>query len=70
MLAVGLPEYRLPAEKFRKEIELFEEMGVSFVTGKKIGRDIGIRELHDKGYSAIYLGVGDHNDRKLGWRNL
>lgn len=66
MLAVGLPEYRLPAEKFRKEIELFEEMGVSFVTGKKIGRDIGIRELHDKGYSAIYLGVGDHNDRKLG----
>ncbi|WP_455965874.1 oxidoreductase, partial [Cloacibacillus porcorum] len=45
MLAVGLPEYRLPREKFAKEIELFKDMGINFVTGKRIGEDISIKEL-------------------------
>ena len=66
MLAVGLPEYRLPREKFAKEIELFKEMGINFVTGKRIGEDISIKELRAQGYMAVYLAVGDHNDRKLG----
>ena len=66
MLAVGLPEYRLPADKFAKELELFREMGIEFVTGTKIGEDISIKELRKRGYMAVYIAVGDHNDRKLG----
>ena len=66
MLAVGLPEYRLPRDKFAKEIELFKEMGIEFVTGTKVGKDISIKDLRHKGYMAVYLAVGDHNDRKLG----
>ncbi|MDO4561766.1 MAG: FAD-dependent oxidoreductase [bacterium] len=66
MLAVGLPEYRLPQEKFAKELELFKEMGINFVTGKRIGEDLGLAELRALGYMAVYLAVGDHNDRKLG----
>ncbi len=66
MLAVGLPEYRLPKEKFAKEIELFKEMGIKFITGAKIGRELSVKELRSLGYMAVYLAVGDHNDRKLG----
>ena len=66
MLAVGLPEYRLPRDKFAKEIALFEEMGIEFVTGKRIGKDLSVKELRRMGYMAVYLAVGDHNDRKLG----
>nr|WP_255376019.1 FAD-dependent oxidoreductase [Cloacibacillus sp. An23] len=66
MLVVGLPEYRLPRDKFKKELELFKEMGIEFVTGKKIGKDISIKDLRHDGYMAVYLAVGDHNDRKLG----
>ena len=65
MLAVGLPEYRLPREMFERELDVFREMGIEFVTGTRIGVDIRLEELRSKGYMAIYLAVGDHNDRKL-----
>lgn len=66
MLAVGLPEYRLPKDKFAKEIELFKEMGIKFVTGKRIGVDMSLKDLRTSGYMAVYIAVGDHNDRRLG----
>lgn len=66
MLAVGLPEYRLPREMFERELDVFREMGIQFVTGIRIGVDIRLEELRSKGFMAVYLAVGDHNDRKLG----
>jgi NADPH-dependent glutamate synthase beta subunit-like oxidoreductase/2,4-dienoyl-CoA reductase-like NADH-dependent reductase (Old Yellow Enzyme family) len=66
MLAVGLPPYRLPREKFDKELALFREMGIKLITNTRVGKDVSISELRDKGYMAVYLAVGDHNDRKLG----
>ena len=66
MLALGLPAYRLPRDKFEKELDLFREMGIEFVTGKKIGKDISMKDLRRDGYMAVYIAVGDHNDRRLG----
>ncbi|MCL2813994.1 MAG: 2Fe-2S iron-sulfur cluster-binding protein, partial [Oscillospiraceae bacterium] len=45
MLFYGVPEYRLPKEILRKEIECVKKMGVDFVNNTKIGRDISLNHL-------------------------
>ncbi len=66
MLAVGIPEYRLPKELLNEEISVLTTMGVEIVVNTKIGKDITIDELKDQGFQAVLLSVGAHQDRKLG----
>ncbi|MEA4960802.1 oxidoreductase [Lutispora sp.] len=65
MLSVGLPAYRLPRNLLDKEFDVFREMGVKFVTNKRLGVDMSIEDLKGMGYEAVYIGVGTHGDRKL-----
>jgi NADH-quinone oxidoreductase subunit F len=65
MLAVGIPEYRLPKDVLNREIEFIEKMGVGIRTGVSIGEDVTIPELYQQGYEAIFIGVGAHHGRKL-----
>jgi NADH-quinone oxidoreductase subunit F len=65
MLAVGIPEYRLPKDVLQRELEFIEKMGVEIRTGVSIGEDITIPKLHQQGYEAIFIGVGAHRGRKL-----
>ena len=65
MLAVGIPEYRLPKDVLQRELEFIEKMGVEIRTGVSIGEDITIPKLHQQGYEAIFIGVGAHHGRKL-----
>jgi NADPH-dependent glutamate synthase beta subunit-like oxidoreductase len=61
MLAVGIPEFRLPKHILQKEIDWIKNMGVEILTNKKI------ESLHDiKDYDAIFLGLGAHVPQKLG----
>ncbi|MDI3546911.1 MAG: NADH-quinone oxidoreductase subunit [Halanaerobiales bacterium] len=66
MLAVGIPEYRLPKELLNEEITVLTTMGVEIVVDTRIGEDITLKELKEQGYKAVYLAVGAHKDRKLG----
>ena len=45
MLAVGIPEYRLPREIINAEISNLEKMGVSIKTGVSFGQDITFDSL-------------------------
>ena len=66
MMAVGIPDYRLPKDILRYEIGAIERTGkVEFVTNTRIGEDIGLDELREK-YDAIFLAVGAHKSRELG----
>ncbi len=65
MLAVGIPEYRLPKELLNEEISVLTTMGVEIVVETKIGEDITLEELKDKGFKAVYLAIGAHQDSKL-----
>jgi glutamate synthase (NADPH/NADH) small chain len=40
-------------------------LGVDFVTNTKVGRDVTIDELFDRGFDAVYLGTGPGVDREL-----
>ena len=57
MLRYALPEYRLPREVVRREVELIRRMGVNFVCGVAVGTDITLNDL-DNQYNAVFLAIG------------
>ncbi len=57
MLRYGIPEYRLPREILKKEINYIEKLGVQIKTNVEVGKDISIEEIQ-KNYDAIFVGVG------------
>ncbi|MBT9167496.1 MAG: NADP-reducing hydrogenase subunit HndC [Syntrophomonadaceae bacterium] len=65
MMAVGIPEYRLPKGVLNQEIDVIKRMGVEVRTGVKVGTDISLVQLMDE-YQAVFLGVGAHKDQTLG----
>jgi NADH-quinone oxidoreductase subunit F len=65
MLALGIPEYRLPKDLLNEEIGVLTAMGVEIVVNTKIGEDILIEDLREEGFWAVYMAVGAQKDRKL-----
>ncbi|OGJ88368.1 MAG: hypothetical protein A2268_05670 [Candidatus Raymondbacteria bacterium RifOxyA12_full_50_37] len=57
MLRYAIPLFRLPEQVLNDEIEMIESMGVKFVYGKALGKEIKLEELK-KEYDAIYLAIG------------
>ncbi|HID11610.1 MAG TPA: FAD-binding protein [Candidatus Latescibacteria bacterium] len=65
MMAVGVPEYRLPRELVREEIAYIERMGVEIRTGVRVGKDVTLEELRRE-YDAVFLSTGAHRSLRLG----
>ncbi len=65
MLAVGIPEYRLPRSVLNTEIENIKRFGVEIKTNTTIGKDRTINDLIREGYSAVYIAAGAHKGMKL-----
>jgi heterodisulfide reductase subunit A-like polyferredoxin len=65
MLKVGIPDYRLPPEVLDREIQAILDLGVEIQPNTRIGKDITIQGLFDKGYNAIFLATGAHKSMKL-----
>lgn len=58
VLVYGIPEFRLPKEIVRKEVENLKKAGVDFKFGYVIGNTKTIKQLFSEGYDAIYIGIG------------
>ncbi len=58
MLTYAIPEYRLPKEIVRKEIEELIRYGIKVKTNTSIGKDVTIEQLRKEGYQAFYLAAG------------
>ncbi len=65
MIDMGVPEYRLPREILRKEIEAILDLGVEVRTGVALTRDYGLQELRAEGYDAFFIAVGAMRSRSL-----
>jgi NADH-quinone oxidoreductase subunit F len=66
MMAVGIPEYRLPRDVLNIEIDNIRRAGVEIRCGQELGRDITIDSLlGELGYKAVVLAVGAHKSGKL-----
>ncbi len=66
MMAVGIPEYRLPKKDLEKEIGVIEKMGVEIKTSVEFGKDITLESLKKDGFASVFLGTGLHGSRGLG----
>lgn len=62
MLTLGIPEYRLPRDLIRAEVEVITSMGVEAVTNCTVGKDISFAELRDK-HDAVIVAVGAKKSR-------
>jgi NADPH-dependent glutamate synthase beta subunit-like oxidoreductase len=66
MLAVGIPEYRLPRSVLNKEINYLLHIGVELKLNTPIGKNLTLQHIKTKGYDAIFIATGAHQSRKLG----
>jgi NADPH-dependent glutamate synthase beta subunit-like oxidoreductase len=65
MLRLGIPEYRLPRELIRLEINAILSLGVELRLNSAIGRDFSLGDLRSQGFQAIFVGIGSHKSRDL-----
>ena len=65
MLAVGIPDYRLPKDILSWEIANIKKLGVEIKTNATVGNYIQFAELR-KQYKAIFLATGAHQGLKMG----
>jgi formate dehydrogenase beta subunit len=65
MAAVGIPDYRLPRNILRYEIDVIKKVGVEIEYSTRVGKDITLAELKAQGFRAIFIGVGAHLSKKM-----
>ncbi|MFC1724278.1 NADPH-dependent glutamate synthase [candidate division KSB1 bacterium] len=58
VLIYGIPEFRLPKEIVRTEVDVLRGMGVEIKLNYVIGKVFTLEDLFEKGYDAIYIGTG------------
>ena len=58
VLIYGIPEFRLPKEIVKAEIESLKKLGVDFQTNAVIGFTDTVDELLQNGYDAVFIAVG------------
>jgi heterodisulfide reductase subunit A-like polyferredoxin len=66
MLAVGIPEYRLPRPILNKEIGTLLRLGVELKLNTPIGNGLSLQDLKTQGYEAIFIATGAHRSRRIG----
>ena len=66
VLVYGIPEFRLPKEIVRQEIDGLRAIGVDVETDVVIGRTLTIDELFDMGNEAVFIGSGAGLPRFMG----
>ena len=64
MLAVGIPEYRLPRELIRAEVEVIRALGVEFICDTQVGKDVTLVDLR-KTHAATIIAVGAKRSRTV-----
>ncbi len=64
MLAVGIPEYRLPRYVIRAEIEVIRALGVEFRCNTQVGKDISLPEIRRE-HKATIIAVGAKRSRSI-----
>lgn len=63
MLAVGIPEYRLPKEILNREIDNIKRLGIEIRLNTPVD---DIDALFQQGYKAVFIAIGAHKGDKLG----
>ena len=66
MLAVGIPDYRLPKDILEAEVNHIKSVGAKIILDTALGKDFTLQDLKNQGFEAIFIAMGAHKDLKLG----
>ena len=58
-------QYRLPKDGLGKEVASSKRSGGKFFTTSRLGRDFRLGDLTERGYSAVFLGIGTHKGKTM-----
>ncbi|MGZ7039935.1 MAG: NADPH-dependent glutamate synthase [Thermoanaerobaculia bacterium] len=59
VLVYGIPEFRLPKEIVRQEVDVLRRMGVQFETNVVVGKTVTVDELLcEEGYDSLFIATG------------
>jgi NADH-quinone oxidoreductase subunit F len=58
MLRFALPQYRLPKEVLRREVEMIQHLGVNFVCNTRVGSEQMPLNTLDERFDAVFLAIG------------
>ena len=64
MLAVGIPEYRLPRDLITAEVDFIRALGVDFICNTQVGRDISLADIRAQ-HRATIVAIGLKRSRSL-----
>ena len=67
LLTFGIPEFKLEKKVVKRRRKILEDMGVEFILGKEIGKDIKFKKLYDN-YDAVFLGMGTYTALEGGFK--
>lgn len=62
-VTVGVPEYRMPWDKYMKDIESVKDLGVNFITNARVNADM-MRQF-EKEYDAVMVATGTRISKKV-----
>ncbi len=65
MLRLGIPEYRLPRELIKLEVNAILNLGVELQVNARLGDDFSLADLRRQGFRAVFLAIGAHKSRDL-----
>jgi NADPH-dependent glutamate synthase beta subunit-like oxidoreductase/2,4-dienoyl-CoA reductase-like NADH-dependent reductase (Old Yellow Enzyme family) len=66
MMAMGIPEYRLPRELLQAEIKDIQRRGIEIRLNSRIGKNgLSIGSFRGQGFKAIFVAVGAHKPVRL-----
>ncbi len=59
VLVYGIPEFRLPKDIVRQDVDVLRQMGVAFETNVVVGKTVTLDELfEEEGYHAVFVATG------------
>ncbi len=66
LLVYGIPGFKLDKKIVAQKIDYLVDMGITFVTNTRVGKDIMLNELAAQ-YDAVFLGTGANVDVPARW---
>ncbi len=66
-VAVGVPEYRMPYERYNKDIESIKALGINFILNTKVTKEMMLE--FEKKYDAILIATGTRLSKKIRSKN-
>jgi glutamate synthase (NADPH/NADH) small chain len=58
VMVYGIPEFRLPKEIVKKEVEYLESSGIEIKTNFIVGKTSLLKDIFEEGYKAVFIGTG------------